>query len=255
MSALAGLESLMGYEGEEPVGMLGYSFGDVNGGAHAIFVALSALRHARETGRGQFIDFSLTETQMAVLNEPMAEIALTGVEPSTQGMRHRRLAPHGHYPCAGDDQWIALSVHDAHEWRKLAALVGPAALQAEADSDRPQMRLARRNAIDAAIASWTRTRSRDDALHELQNKGLAATPVLSSDELARSWPADNYVELPHPVTGADRVLTVPWRMSLTPPRPPRAAPLVGQHTRYVLEQILGIDVAETDALLALPATA
>jgi crotonobetainyl-CoA:carnitine CoA-transferase CaiB-like acyl-CoA transferase len=254
MSALAGLESLVGYDGEAPVGMLGYSFGDVNGGAHAIAVALAALYHARVTGTGQLVDFSLTETQMSVLMEPMAEMALGAPVPASQGMRHPALCPHGHYRCAGDDAWLALSVAGDEEWRRLAALVDPSRTGVGAGPGDAGWRHAHRPEIDAAIGSWTGARERDAAVAVLQALDLAATPVLSSDELARDWPADGYFELPHPVTGPDRVLTVPWHMSATPAKPPRPAPTVGEHTRLVLERILGRTPAQADALLASAAT-
>lgn len=254
MAAMAGLESIIGYEDQEPVGMLGFAFGDASGGAHALMVALAALRHARATGQGQFIDFSLTEAQMSVLAEPMAEIMLTGREPSTQGMQHHRLAPHGNYRCAGNDQWVALSIQDAAGWRKLAELISPDELARDRTLDRAEARRANRKRIDAAIESWTSTRERDALVAELQALQLAATPVLSPDEVARHWPEGNYVVLPHPVTGQDRVLTVPWKMGRTALRPARPAPLVGEHTRYVLETILNIAPDEASALLASPAT-
>lgn len=254
MSALAGLESIIGYEGDDPVGMLAFALGDSSGGAHALTATLAALRQVRCTGRGQFIDFSLTESLMALLAEPMAEIELTGQEPPVQGMRHHRLAPHGNYPCS-DGHYIALSVQDAVQWRRLAGLVSPDDLARDERLGNVQARQAARHQIDAAITAWTRQHDRDTAVARLQALGLAATPVLTPDELARDWPPQQRVVVNHPVVGEQWVLQLPWHLSRTPAAPPpRSAPTVGQHTRYVLENVLGYSEEQATALMASGAT-
>lgn len=254
MSALAGIESIIGYDGDEPVGMLAFALGDSSGGGHALVTALAALRHVRCTGRGQFIDFSLTEALMSLLAEPMAEIELSGQEPPIQGMRHHRLVPHGNYPCA-DDQYIALSVQDAAQWRRLVELVSPDDLARDERLSDPQARMALRLEIDAAITAWMHHQDRDTALGQLHRLGLPATPVLTPDELARHWPQAQRVVVKHPVVGEEWVMQVPWHLSRTPPAPPpRSAPTVGQHTDYVLEKVLGYSQEQTAALMASGAT-
>ncbi len=253
MSALAGLEALIGYEGEPPVGALGYSFGDICGGSHGMLAALSAIRHARLTGQGQFVDFSLVESQMSLLIEPMLEWQLDGQLPGTQGFRHPRVAPQGNFRCGGSNAWVAISVETTDQWLALAELVAPALAADPALAD-ASGRQQRHLEIEAAISAWVGQRSREDVIDTLGRRSISVTPVKTASDVARDWSPDAYVEVSHPVTGADRVMPLPWQFNGARPIPARAAPLVGEHTREVLEDILGLPPADVDALLESPAT-
>ncbi len=253
MSALAGLEALIGYEGEPPVGALGYSFGDICGGSHGLVVALGAIRHARLTGQGQFVDFSLVESQMSLLIEPMLEWQLDGRVPGTQGFRHPRVAPHGNFRCSGRDEWVAISVETTDQWVALADLVAPA-LAADPQLADVRGRQERRGEIEAAVSAWVGQRSREEVIDTLSRRSITVTPVRDANDLARDWPPDAYAELEHPVTGLDRVMPLPWQFNGARPTPRRAAPLVGEHTREVLEGILGLAAGDVEALLKSPAT-
>jgi len=254
MAAIAGLEATIGYEGEEPIGTSGFAFGDMNGGSHAITVALAALLHARKTGQGQYVDFALIEATMATLCEPMAELALAGKDPAIRGMRHTRMAPHGNFRCQGKDQWMAVSAPTEAGWRALVEVVSPDKLARMSELDSVEGRRRNLAQINDAIEAWTSARPRDQAVAELRNKGAAATPVLTFNDLARDWPEDQSCYVQHTVTGTERVLAAPWHMSLTKPKATRAAPMLGEHTRYVLETIMGLPPAKVDELLASPAT-
>jgi crotonobetainyl-CoA:carnitine CoA-transferase CaiB-like acyl-CoA transferase len=251
MTSVAGLEGLVGYEGEEPIGALGAAFGDTNGAAHGLVAVLAALGYAQRHGVGQYIDLSQIEATVATLCEPIAEYLVTGEVPVPRGTFHPQFAPHGNYPCMGDDQWVAIWVADQHEWASLVTCCGTDAhlggISARADL---ATRHAAKSEIDAALKGWTSTRSREEAVAILDSAGVRVAPVRSVAEADALWVETKLpTEVEHPVTGRERVFTLPWRLSATPPRTVRSAPMVGQHTREVLREVIGLDDHAIDKLL------
>jgi crotonobetainyl-CoA:carnitine CoA-transferase CaiB-like acyl-CoA transferase len=252
MTSIAGLEGLVGYEGEEPIGALATAFGDINGAAHGLVAVLAALSYAQRRGLGQYIDVSQIDATVAALCEPITEYLVTGKTPQPQATVHPRFVPHGNYPCEGDDRWVTIWVVNDNEWAALVKCCGTAGsladLGASADLD---TRKAHRLEIDAALGAWTRDRSREEAVATLANAGVRAAPLRSAAEADADWVATKpTTKVEHPVTGRERVFTVPWRFSATPPRTVRPAPMVGQHTEQALMEILGLDDETIEKLLA-----
>ena len=83
-----------------------------------------AADHRNRTGEGQFIDLSQAEAGVYLLGEQYLEAIETGINPVNLGNRHRTQAPHGVYPCAGDDAWVAIAIHDDTSWRALEQICG-----------------------------------------------------------------------------------------------------------------------------------
>ena len=123
----SGLASLMGYPGEEPH-MNGNAYPDPVAALFAVGAILTALYHQRRTGQGQYIDLSQAEATTALLGEASLGTRLNGAVPPRLGNRHPRQAPHGCYPCRGDDAWVAIAVDSDDEWRALTRAPGPAGL-------------------------------------------------------------------------------------------------------------------------------
>ena len=136
MTALAGVEGLVGYEDDPVVGMIGVGIGDANAGSHALYTVLAALVARQRDGRGRFIDMSQIEAAAAILIEPLVEAQLQGKEPRASGVSHPDVAPHGHYPCSEPDIWVAIAAVDDAMWRRLASVVGGRQLGATSASSR-----------------------------------------------------------------------------------------------------------------------
>src|SRR5262249_37176598 len=137
-----------------------------------------ALVDRERTGCGQLIDFSQVEAMVTTLGEAIAHHQLAGADPAARNMRHPTLAPHGHYPCAGEDRWIALAAATDGEWvRMTEALDAPR----RAADDRFRAAAARHvhaEELDAAIAAVTASRDRDALFERLRSAGVTAAPVL-----------------------------------------------------------------------------
>jgi len=168
------------------------------------------------------------------------------------GNRDRAKAPHGIYRCSEVDTWVAISVHSERDWETLSR----AAEHPEWRTDTRFVDMAARCAnvepLDAAIEAWTRTTTSDVITELLQSHGLAAGPVLRTDQLLddeRLQQMGAIVTTDHPVVGVRRQMGLPWRMDGASANYQRA-PLLGEHTREVLMGLAGLSGEEYDRLHA-----
>ncbi len=238
---LSGMSSLTGYAGWPPM-HVGVSYGDPTAGLHGAVAVLAALLHRARTGEGQFIDLSQLETTVAVLGEGILEQVFTGQPPPRCGNRDPQMAPHGVFPCAGEQRWVALAARDDDDWRRLAAAMGMPELAADPRFASLAARKANETALEALIAEWTRTKRAEDVVALLQRAGVPAFVSMANRDLAEDAHLNQngfFVRLEHPEVGTKLHVGVPWRMSDTPCTVQRPAPCLGQHTEEVLSRILG----------------
>lgn len=247
---LSGLSSLTGYRGYPPM-HVGVSYGDPTAGLHAAFAALAALWHREQTGEGQFIDLSQWETTIAVIPEGIIEYAWHGMQPERNGNRDPVMVPHGIFRCAGEQRWVAIAARDDAEWKQLARAIGRDDLANDESLASLTGRLRAVDEIELAIEQWTTQHSPQEVTAILQSAGVAAFPCYDSRDLAEDQhlrAEGFFVELDHPEVGRKLHLGIPWKLSATPCSIRRPAPLLGEHTDYVLGTILGYDRKRIDEL-------
>jgi crotonobetainyl-CoA:carnitine CoA-transferase CaiB-like acyl-CoA transferase len=211
---------------------------------------LAALGHRAATGEGQHIDMAQTEAAAYLLGEVYLDAALTGVEPGAAGNRSEHAVPHGVYPAAGDDRWLAVAASDDLAWSRLCSVVG---WGSEPALSTLSGRLAARARIDDRLATWTRERSPEEAAATLQVAGVSAMPVMGPlDHHADAHLAARaaIVELAHPEVGPERQVGNPTRFSRLSQRVAPSAPCLGADTAAVLGEVLGIGPDEVAALAA-----
>lgn len=251
MSSFAGMESLVGYPGEGPVGALNFAVGDPNAAVHGLVALFGALARRDATGNGCYIDLSQTEALLATLTPYMLQAQAEGRQPEPGGNAHPTIAPHGIYRAAGTDRWLSLAAQDDPQWMALAAMVGGVA--ADARFSTASGRIAAREELDRLIEAWTSGQDRGALVARLRAAGIAAAPVQDIDEMwddaqltARGM--KGVAELPG--LGTEDLFRAPWLFSgFTPPRDGRG-PLLGEHNGPVLKGLLGLTDAEFDGLVA-----
>ena len=208
VTALAGMDSLMGYEGDRVIGTTGVSWADPNASLFAVHAILTALWHREETGQGQHIDLAQLETTAVLLAEATLEYTMNGRVPGRQGNRHPTMAPHGSYRCAGDDDWIAIAVETEAEWQALCRVMGePAWATDERFADR-YLRLRHREELDRLLNEWTGAQRADELAERLQAAGVAATPHLNIGQQfghPHFQERGLYTNVEHPLAGAASV--------------------------------------------------
>ena len=240
----SGLPHLSGTP-EHPPTMMHVALGDPVGGLNGAAALLTALRAKKRTGRGQCLDLSQSQSLFPLGIQGILTQSATGEAPPRLGNRSPRYAPHGVYPCAGDDEWITIAVLNETQWRAFAAHTGIRGFGEVED------RLTRADALDRAVAAYTKNQVAELLAGELQAVGVPAAQVASSLELASDphlaargfWKLlerDVVGELPHPAA--------PYRVGEAPFDIDRPAPTLGQHNREVLTELLGLADAEIDAL-------
>jgi crotonobetainyl-CoA:carnitine CoA-transferase CaiB-like acyl-CoA transferase len=246
-SALSGFNWLTGWPDREPVG----PFGTITDSLAPRFAAVAmaaGVTYCRRTGRGVYFDLSQVEVAQYTLAPWLLDYANNGHVGSRMGNRSERAAPHGVFPCAGQDRWVAIAAWSDAEWRRLAAVAGIAL----AGLDSLEERLVRVDEIEAALSAWTRTRSREDVAARLQDQGIEAVPVadfldlLADPQLAARG---HFVPLDHPVIGESHYERNGFRLSDAPGGYLRPTPTIGQHNVEVLESLLGLSPAERERLV------
>jgi crotonobetainyl-CoA:carnitine CoA-transferase CaiB-like acyl-CoA transferase len=244
---LGGIVARTGYLGDDVPMKSGINYGDPIAGIHTAGYIMTGLLHRRKTGRGQYIDLSQREATINWVGESVLEYQMTGNDPKWIGNRDEYMTPSGAYRCTGEDSWIALAVATDEEWGALCATIGrPDLLEAYPTYD---ARAQHPDEIDAAITAWCAPRDADEAMMTLQAAGVAAgvcannRRVVNDPHLAARgfWP-----EVEHISAGKHIVAGVAWQYSRTPGAVYAAAPALGQHTEWVLREVLGKSDAEIE---------
>ena len=253
LAALYGLKSLLGYAGD-PQPREDTADLDPTAAGHAFVAVLAALEHRERTGEGQFIDLAQGEATLQRAAQPLMDYLLNGRDSRPQGNRAAGLAPHGVYPALGDDAWLAITVRNDHEWRRLCELAGDALGRPE--WDRALDRLRDQDALDEAVGSWTAQHDATELAGRLQLEGVPAFPMMSPIELLvdRDFASlvgtaiDLSAEAAAPVRDGALYVGTPWKMERTPAALRAPTPNRGEHDDYVFNELLGISAAEVKQL-------
>jgi len=248
---LAGISSLTGYRGLGPA-EVGISYGDPNAGIFGAFAALAALAYRQRTGKGVHVDLALWEALLVLMPEGLIDYAMNQTQPERDGNRDRWMAPHGCFKCKGDDdKWVTIVCGTDAEWQALCTAIGQPGLTTDKRFVNVTARKANEDTLEDLITAWTKERDRWTVTEVLQQAGVAAFPSMSNKDLATNphLNARGYlVQKEHPEVGKRIHAGIPWHMSGTPCEVQAAAPLRGQHTGYVLRDILGISETEVQRL-------
>lgn len=216
----------------------------------AAVAILAALEHRRRTGKGQLIEMAQTEALAYLLGEFYLEGPCTGRPTAPRGNSAEHAVPHGVYRCAGEDRWVAIAVPDDAAWERLVHCLG---WPREVRWSLLAGRRAARAEIEARLEAWTSTRSAEDAAHLLQAADISAMTVQNPDD-QRGDPhlaeRGAIVTVTHPEIGPERHIGFPVRMSRTQLAPAGASPLLGADTETVLIDVLGLEHAEVERLIA-----
>ena len=222
-AALTGFYEITGWPDRPPAGpFLAYT--DYIAPRFAALAALSAVDHARRTGEGQYVDIAQGEAALHLLAPALLDWSVNARVATRRGNDDATLVPHGVYPAAGDDRWVAIACQDDDRWRRLADLVGRDDL-ADLSTDE---RRARQAELDGIVGAWTcqhppeviqdRLQAADVAAHDVQN----STQCMHDPQLAHRR---HFRLVPHPQPRRD-VRRRPQRGLLadrrrTPPGPAR----------------------------------
>ncbi len=249
--AFAGLCHITGYPDSFPCG-IGGTWPDFAVGTGMVFFLLAALRHRDRTGEGQYLDLSMAEMVTTMMPEAMMEFLMNGRDQGPIGNRDESMAPHGVFPTAGEDQWIAIAIASDHEFTKFCGALGVPALATDPKFARLVGRLSNVEALEREIAARTRKFARDELVAKLRELDLAAGPVYSTPELMqdRAFTESGMLQtLKHREVGERVIPGIPVRFGGID-LDYQGAPDIGENTEDVLTNLLGYSAEEIAGLRA-----
>jgi crotonobetainyl-CoA:carnitine CoA-transferase CaiB-like acyl-CoA transferase len=237
-ASIAGFFDVTGWSDRLPAGPY-MAYTDYTSPRFTLCALLAALDHRARTGEGQYLDFSQMEAATHFL-APAIVAAQSGTVRSRMGNEEPGVAPHGVYPCHGEDRWIAVEVHDDEAWRSLAVEMRRsdlAGLDAAA-------RWERRAELDEVLGAWTARQDATGLQMRLQAHGICAHQVQNTGEMCgdpqlahRGWVQWR----PQPFARTALVDFPPYTLSRSPGDYAWAGPTYGQHAGEVLTGLLGYD--------------
>ena len=243
----SGVAQVTGYHSGDRPRILGAVLPDPLSGTAACLAILEALHFRRSTGRGQYIDLSMSETFANLIPEAVAEYSNSGRVLAPQGNRDPYRAPQGVYRCSGGDHWVAISVSDEHQWHALCHALGKPELADDPRFEDVGKRWRHHDELDALITKWTRRRSHYEAMHLLQGGGVPAAAVLDPKDLLNDphlRARKRVVQTDHPEAGRHRMIGMTWDIGQVPQPKYRHAPCIGQYTDEILGELLGLSDEE-----------
>lgn len=247
----SGLPSLTGVPGTAPT-MTHLAHGDPVGGLYGCAALLTALVHRRRTGQGQYVNLSMVEAMLQLTTPGLLAHQVVPGAALRRGNRRDSLAPHGLYPAAGSDQWLAVVIDSAEAFAALARVLGRPEWAADPALQSLAGRQAREDQIDAAIADWSRQHPPEQAAALLQAAGVMAAGLAHAEDLAANAhlaSVDFYIDLDRALSGPQRqagVAIVHNGRRLGARQP---APLLGEHSWPVLQRHAGLTQAHFDTLV------
>jgi len=259
VQAVSGLTFISGLPDREPSGW-GFSYMDNQAAYFNSAALLMAIMQRNVTGMGTEIDISAVEAGISLLGPDLLDVAVNARPTRRAGfprgnrLEYPRAAPHGVYPCAGEDRWVAIAVFDDADWERLVEIMGGPAWAADPRFESQQDRFANQDALDAHLSEWTRSRGPHEVMHLLQRAGVCAGAVQDARDLNETDPQvahyDLFFELDHPVIGPARFEGTPIRFSRIEQDNWRSAPLLGEDNSYVFTEVLGLSQDEVRELAA-----
>jgi len=247
--AMGGTMSLNGEAGGPPM-RVGVSIGDMTAGLYLAIGILAALRARDVTGKGQLVDVSLMESQMALCENAIVRQSAFGEAPSRQGSRHPLVAPFGPYPTA--DGWIVIA--NVKEWELFAALIGHDEMAVDERFATNRARLENVDTLEAELGAAIRARTTDEWFALLEPANVCALGKVNTiadlfDDphvAARGMLVD--VPMPYGKPGSLKLPNSPLHLSATPAVVGGPMPEHGGDTDEVFEHWLGMKPDETESL-------
>jgi crotonobetainyl-CoA:carnitine CoA-transferase CaiB-like acyl-CoA transferase len=245
---MSGLMAITGEPGGAPV-KSGSPVCDINAGILGALGIVSAYIHRLKTGQGQLVDTSLFEAGVQQTYWQSAIYFATGTSPGPSGSAHILSAPYQAFRAA--DGWLNIGGANQANWERLARVLDAPEWIADERFRTNADRMNNLQALTELMNMRLKARRVRDWISALEAEGVPCGPINSiADMVAHPQTAarEMVVELEHPRAGRTRALGLPIKLSASPGKVTRPAPLLGQHTREVLAEF-GFSSVEIDGLL------
>ena len=251
LMAYAGLSMLWGFPDSPVDTRPNVHYSDFISAAHGSFALMAALEHRAQTGQGQYIEIPQAETLAATLGVALLDHSVNGRSWDAIGNRSPSFAPHGCYPCRGDDQWCAISCLTDNHWHALCEAIDTPELASDPRFASLSDRLRNQDALDELIGEWTQQFTPYQVMWMLQSAGVPAGVAQSGEQLYHDMhlrSRDFIQRIQHPGWRTLDHTGITVKLSETPGAITRGLPGFGQHNSLVFGDLLGIEASELERM-------
>jgi crotonobetainyl-CoA:carnitine CoA-transferase CaiB-like acyl-CoA transferase len=251
--SMSGLMSVTGNPDGEAGGgpqKVGYSIADITAGLYAAIAMLAALHH-RDTvsGNGQYIDLALLDAQVAAMSHVAMNYLVSGQIPERLGTASPITCPWQTFRTAEGD--ITVAVGNDPQFSRFCQVLGQPELAGDSRFTTNPMRAKNRKTLVPMLEELLLKRTAQEWYEEFEKAGVPSGPTYSFKQVFED-PQIRHRELltrvPHPLAGALPIVANPIKFSDTPVEYRRPPPLLGEHTREVLREVLQLDESEIEGL-------
>ena len=237
----SGLLSITGTAQGEPV-RCGYGVTDATAGLFAVIGILLALRARDGTGLGQYVDVSMLDSMISTMSSNYMSYLGSGEVPKPMGTAFPTVVPYRVFQTR--DRSLAIAVGSERLWSAFCRAIERPELENHPDYETNAARIRNRGALEPLLEEMFRARPVEEWIQRLRSAGIPASLVRNFREVAehpQSGIRRMFPEMEHPTAGRHPVTGTPVKLSGTPGGPGEPAPLLGQHTRCVLQELLGLE--------------
>jgi len=234
---MSGLMSVTGAPGQGPM-RTGAAIADVAGGLFAALGIMTALLEREHSGRGQWVQSSLLNAGIALLDFQAARYTMKGDVPGQVGNDHPTSMPTSAYKTA--DGYINVAASGDGMWTRICKLFGREELATDARFKTNELRAKNRAALNTVMNEALAKRSSAEWIDALNKIGVPTGPIYKMDEVFADPQVQHIraaVEVEHPRLGRFKILNQAARLSRTPAEIKTATPDIGQHTDEILKEL------------------
>ena len=248
--AAGGLMSVTGEEGGQPI-KVGVAIADIVCGMYAATAILAAVRYRDSTGTGQMIDLGLLDTQIAFLANQGINYLLSKTPPQRLGNAHPNVVPYQVFQAS--DGFFVLAIGNDQQFFKFCKFANALELVADRRFRNNSDRVSNRDLLIKKINELTCLRTVDEWVKGLADQGVPVGPINNIEEALNDEQVKHrkgVIDMPYPLAKSGKVelLANPIKFSLSPVSYRYAPPRLGEHTKEVLVEILGIKEEELEHL-------
>ncbi|MFC1907517.1 CaiB/BaiF CoA transferase family protein [Chloroflexota bacterium] len=218
LTSIAGFVHLTGWQDRGPT-QISVAYTDIVSHHFAVSWLIAALDYRRRTGKGQHIDISQYEASLQFISPLLLDFTVNNHVTGREGNRSEYAAPHGVYPCKGEERWCAIAVFTDLQWASFCRVIGsPEWSKSDKFSTLPA-RKENEDDLDRLISDWTINLTTEEVMEMMQGGGIPSGVVSNCDDIYQNRQLQDrrhFVPLEHPEIGRYNFESPPFVLSKTP---------------------------------------
>ena len=221
----------------------GVAVTDIITGMYATVAILAAIQERNRSGLGQHLDIALLDCHVAMLANQNLNFMTTGRAPQRAGNAHQNVVPYQVFKTA--DGFMIVAVGNDSQYRAYCKAIGAPHLSDDPKFTTNGLRIINRGELIPQLEKIMETGLRDDWIAKLEEAGVPCGPIQTIDQVfahPQVIARDIWKNIPHPAGGSSPTTASPMGFSATPVQYRHPAPMLGEHSKEILREVLGRDL-------------